>query len=408
MSSFFNINSSNSISPIKVDQGPSLSNNNSKAQNDNGNNKTNVPIDSYNDVIFTTVTDTEFTGQVTYLAIYNGSKDPKVMELVLNLHEGDEISFKLSQNNSAEEVDNTIVSAKIISSSGQSSYLRTQFGLIKAFIPELPVGIDLNLIIVSEHKNPKVQPEEPKTHAQEDTKTSLPSQVEDLVLSLDKYSKYFNLLQNLLKPHKDQDKYREFAKLLGAKTNPELIRKLIKNTRNVSNTDVDRWIEEELLEPITSAKDDHVVKKTARKFVELKESLQENSDDETWTEISFPIFVNEKTRDIQLYTQKVKRQKGYMSRFVVNLTMGGNELKLDGVIELNQLNHIDKFDLNLFSTKTISDYLQNRLSKIFYEHMTLNAIKGDMFFRKVDRVTKLFNDDNKSDQEKSSSLSQKI
>jgi hypothetical protein len=185
----------------------------------------------------------------------------------------------------------------------------------------------------------------------------------------------------------NNDNYTRFLQLISSSgTHNITLARLFHNTKNIPPNDVERWIEQDIIEPFEASAKSSIfgmlsdeINKISKQFSELKIIPDHN----VWQIIEMPITdTNENAK------MRIRQEKENIIEFIIDLTHDTfGRIMLHGNLTL-AANKSSFHSLNVILRHSgdLPSALQDMIASSFAAHKSLSSIDGELVFEKMDVV----------------------
>ncbi|MES2214993.1 MAG: hypothetical protein V4485_03110 [Pseudomonadota bacterium] len=335
------------------------------------------------DVIFTTLTSVTsiFTAKVSYLnldKLESLVQDSALRKKLSHIKEGDVISFQIVGKEDANNIHEPSLPGKVLDTDRSGSTLiKTPFGLISS---EAHLNIGNGREILLRINSTQINSSPISPHA-------LQAEIAELLSRISQNMQNLQLITNGLYSNYDLESYRIFANLLVQRKNSKASKKILNQSRMVSANEVEKWIEEEILGPMSGASEHNIIKQLEPLIRDIQKRLhsesEDSKEDKRWQTIIIPIFNGSDMKECKVFVRG-SSDPGHFIRFVADIEMTANKMQLDGLMHFtkhgSRLNHVDHLELTLRMQTLLDHETLNAISKIFLAHQYITGIKGMIKF----------------------------
>jgi len=179
----------------------------------------------------------------------------------------------------------------------------------------------------------------------------------------------------------DNDNYSRFLQLISSSgTHNITLARLFHNSKNVPPNDVERWIDQDIIEPFEASSKSSIfgmlsddISKVAKQFVELKIIPDAN----VWQIVEMPIpDTNENAK------MRIRREKESLIEFTLDLTHDAfGKMMLHGIVTLApSKGGFHNLNITLKHSSSMPEGLRNAIAQDFAAHKSLSSMEGDIVF----------------------------
>jgi hypothetical protein len=181
----------------------------------------------------------------------------------------------------------------------------------------------------------------------------------------------------------DISSYKKLLQLVTIQHDNATLAKLFHQTRNIPDSDVERWIDEEIVEPFEASTKGNKLTILTQEFKDIGSKLEQMdiaSSAGLWR--SIPISINHTD---QKATLNLKTDGGIL-HFLINTDHPHfGQIILSGTIELQGKNrNISNISFNIKHTNKFPVDLLDSIASIFTEHRNISNIEGSIEFAKLE------------------------
>jgi hypothetical protein len=180
------------------------------------------------------------------------------------------------------------------------------------------------------------------------------------------------------------DRYKNLLQLVTTQHDGATLAKLFHQTRNIPASDIERWIEEEVVEPFEASSKGNKLSLLSQSIVDIGSSLEQMNilQPGPWRSIPIPIYGTDQHANLQVKTDS------NILNFQIELNHPElGKLILEGVIELRGKNRqISNMSMNLRHTNKFPKKLVDSIASIFAEYKINSSIEGGIAFLNLEEV----------------------
>jgi hypothetical protein len=180
------------------------------------------------------------------------------------------------------------------------------------------------------------------------------------------------------------DRYKNLLQLVTTQHDGATLAKLFHQTRNIPASDIERWIEEEVVEPFEASSKGNKLSLLSQSIVDIGSSLEQMNilQPGPWRSIPIPIYGTDQHANLQVKTDS------NILNFQIELNHPElGKLILEGVIELRGKNRqISNMSMNLRHTNKFPKKLVDSIASIFAEYKINSSIEGGIEFLNLEAV----------------------
>jgi hypothetical protein len=180
------------------------------------------------------------------------------------------------------------------------------------------------------------------------------------------------------------DRYKNLLQLVTMHHDGATLAKLFHQTRNIPASDIERWIEEEIVEPFEASSKGNKLTLLSQSMEDIGLSLEQMNiiQPGPWRSIPIPIYGTDQYAKLQ-----VKIENNILNfQIEINHPELGKMI-LGGMIELRGKNRqISNMAFNIKHTNKFPQQLMDSITSIFAEHKILANIEGGIEFMKSEEV----------------------
>ena len=205
--------------------------------------------------------------------------------------------------------------------------------------------------------------------------------IQKLINDVEENSSYLKLLLEEKLNIENNDHYTRFLQLISSSgTHNITLARLFHNAKNVPPDDVERWIDQDIVEAFESSVKSSVfsilaedISKISKYFIDLKLIPEHN----VWQAIEIPIPASKDHA-----TMRVRRAKEKLIEFIIDINHEsfGKILIQGSLTPPSQSSIFHNLNITLKHTGTMPTELQDIISSSFAAHKSLSTIEGNISF----------------------------
>ena len=179
----------------------------------------------------------------------------------------------------------------------------------------------------------------------------------------------------------DEDNYMRLLHLISSSDNRNMrLARLFHDTRHVASSDVERWIDEEIVEPFeaSSAKSSlfHSLCKNIDEIAEHFVNLRLIPEGNRWQLIEVPIPGTK-----QQAKMRVKREKKSLVEFVIDLEHESfGKMLLQGSLMFPEASGFPMLNMSIKSANPLPEALRDSIASSFASHKAMSGVDGEVVF----------------------------
>lgn len=179
----------------------------------------------------------------------------------------------------------------------------------------------------------------------------------------------------------DDDNYTRLLHLIASSDNRNItLARLFHDTRHVASNDVERWIDEEIVEPFeASSSKSSIFHSLAKDLEEIAEhfiNLRLMPENNRWQLLEVPIPGTKEQAKM-----RVKREKKDLVEFIIDIEHASfGKMLLQGSLTLPEANNFPILNMNIKCTNSLPEALRDTILTSFATHKAMSAIDGEIVF----------------------------
>jgi len=182
----------------------------------------------------------------------------------------------------------------------------------------------------------------------------------------------------------ESESYNKLMQLVTTQHDGATLAKIFRQNRNIPASDIERWIEEEIVEPFEASSKGNKLTVLSRNMADIAAMLEQMNvlPKEIWHSLPIPIAGTNHNAYI-----KVKKEENLL-HFSVDIDHPEfGKVILQGVVEIRlQNNHVSRMSCSIKHTDRLPQGLIDSIASIFAEHQNVVGMDGALDFMKLEEV----------------------
>lgn len=288
-----------------------------------------------------------------------------------NIKPGDEITIQiLAPKASATRLN--VVTGEILGNSHDSIIINSSIGMLTINAKSnLDLGDKILFHIVGS--------------IDENDQTVIRSSIQKVIQDISKNKDYLTMLLDERQKINNDNHYTRFMQLVSSHgTHNMTLARLFHNAKNIPPKDVERWIEQDIVEPFESSAKSSIfstiandISKITKQFIDLNIIPDYN----LWRTIDIPVPYSKE------YVQmRIRLTQKKVVEFSIDLNHASfGQIMIIGLLTLaNEESNLPNLNIRLKYTNSFPKELQEMITTSFAAHKSLTAIEGEIVFENLD------------------------
>jgi len=288
-----------------------------------------------------------------------------------NIKPGDEITIQILGPKASTSGLN-VITGEILGNSRDSIIINSSIGMLTIYAKSnLDLGEKILFHIVGS--------------LDDNNHDMIKSSIQKIINEISKNKDYLRMLLDERQKIDNNDHYTRFIQLVSSYgTHNITLARLFHNAKNISPKDVERWIEQDIVEPFESSSKSSVfsalagdISKITKQFIDIKIIPDSN----TWRVIDIPIPSSKEYAQMRIRSTQKK-----IVEFEIDLDHASfGQIAIIGVLTLaNEESSILNLNITLKHTTSFPSELQEMITTSFAAHKSLTTIEGQILFKNLE------------------------